>query len=381
MANEDLAAQPAAVAPMREATGRQEAGREEAERQAAEREEAERQVAERQVAGRQVAERDQIRFSRPLRYAIRAILFLALIGFLGFILQAGLVSAFMTNPGLNGLILGALAVGCLIALRELWRIHSEAGAASRLAADPAGARIDRRQVIAPLGGVLPALEGGSLAPAQATTLLESIAVRLDDGREVLRYLGGLLVFLGLLGTFWGLLDTVSSVGNVIRSLRTGAEAGVLFDELKTGLAAPLAGMGLSFSSSLFGIAGSLILGFLELQVAQSQRRFRNEVESWLGTRTSTATAPVPAIAALTRGGGDGLAERLDRLGAAMNEGGANNRAATQALASLAEGIQGLVQHMRSEQQLIRDWVEAQAAREKDLKRLIERLTAERMMEP
>ncbi len=372
MANEDLAAQPAAVAP----------GRQETERQAAGRQAAEREEAGRQEAVRQEAVREETRFSRPLRYAIRAILFLALIGFLGFILQAGLVSAFMTNPGLNGLILGALAVGCLIALRELWRIHSEAGAANRLAADPAGTRIDRRQVIAPLGGVLPALDGGSLAPAQATTLLESIAVRLDDGREVLRYLGGLLIFLGLLGTFWGLLETVSSVGNVIRSLRTGAEAGVLFDELKAGLAAPLAGMGLSFSSSLFGIAGSLILGFLELQVAQAQRRFRNEVETWLGTRTSTATAPGPAMAFQPRGGvGDALAERLDKLGAAMNEGGANNRAATQALASLAEGIQGLVQHMRSEQQLIRDWVEAQAAREKDLKRLIERLTAERMMEP
>ncbi len=351
MANEDMAAGPAAVAPMREATGRQEAGRE------------------------------QTRFSRPLRYAIRAILFLALIGFLGFILQTGLVAAFMTNPGLNGLILGALAVGCLIALRELWRIQSEAGAANRLAADPAGARIDRRQVIAPLGGVLPALEVGSLAPAQASTLLESVAVRLDDGREVLRYLGGLLVFLGLLGTFWGLLDTVSSVGNVIRSLRTGAEAGVLFDELKAGLAAPLAGMGLSFSSSLFGIAGSLILGFLELQVAQAQRRFRNEIETWLGTRTSTMGTPALAMAFQPRGGNDGLSEKLDKLGAAISEGGANNRAATQALANLAEGIQGLVQHMRAEQQLIRDWVEAQAAREKDLKRLIERLTAERMMEP
>jgi hypothetical protein len=349
MANEDMAAEPAAVAPMREATGRQEAGRE------------------------------QTRFSRPLRYAIRAILFLALIGFLGFILQAGLVAAFMTNPGLNGLILGALAVGCLIGLRELWRIQSEAGAANRLAADPAAARVDRRQVIAPLGGVLPALEVGSLAPAQAATLLESVAVRLDDGREVLRYLGGLLVFLGLLGTFWGLLDTVSSVGNVIKSLRTGAEAGVLFDELKAGLAAPLAGMGLSFSSSLFGIAGSLILGFLELQVAQAQRRFRNEIETWLGTRTST-TAP-PALAMAFQPRGDGLAEKLDKLGAAMNEGGANNRAATQALANLAEGIQGLVQHMRAEQQLIRDWVEAQAAREKDLKRLIERLTNDSVMEP
>lgn len=320
--------------------------------------------------------RTQVRFSRPLRYVVRAVLFLALIGFLGYILQAGLVQAFMTNPGLNGLILGALFVGCLIALRELWRLYSEARAATSLAVDPASAEVRRGQVIAPMGSVLPALERGTLAPAQAVSVLESIAVRLDDGREVLRYLSGLLVFLGLLGTFWGLLDTVGSVGTVIKSLRTGAEAGVLFDELKAGLSAPLAGMGLSFSSSLFGIAGSLILGFLDLQVGQAQRRFRNEVESWLGSRTGTPEAPATLLAT-----GNPLADRFEQLSAAMADGASNNRAATQALSNLAEGIQGLVQHMRSEQQMIRDWVEAQAAREKDLKRLIDRLTADQVSEP
>ncbi|MCO5091492.1 flagellar motor protein MotA [Bosea sp. (in: a-proteobacteria)] len=320
--------------------------------------------------------RTPVRFSRPLRYVVRAVLFLALIGFLGYILQAGLIQAFMTNPGLNGLILGALLVGCLIALRELWRLHSEARAATGLAAAPAAAVVRRGQVIAPLGSVLPALESGTLLPAQAVSTLESIAVRLDDGREVLRYLAGLLVFLGLLGTFWGLLDTVGSVGTVIKSLRTGAEAGVLFDELKAGLSAPLAGMGLSFSSSLFGIAGSLILGFLDLQVGQAQRRFRNEVEGWLGSRTAQPGASAALLAA-----GNPLADRFEQLSAAMADGASNNRAATQALANLAEGIQGLVQHMRSEQQMIRDWVEAQAAREKDLKRLIDRLTADQITEP
>ena len=324
--------------------------------------------------GPAVTQREETRFSRPLRYVVRTLLFLALIGFLGLILQGGLSTAFMTNPGLNGLILGSLLVGVLIALREFLRLHSQARAATRLAAAPLQAEVDRSEVIAPLATVLPELDRGSLAPSQAATVLESIAVRLDDGREVLRYLGGLLVFLGLLGTFWGLLDTVSSVGDVIKGLRTGAEAGVLFDELKAGLARPLAGMGLSFSSSLFGIAGSLILGFLELQVAQAQRRFRNEVESWLGSRT----ANMPTAGFMGPVQND---DRFDRISAAMAEGTANNRAATQALANLAEGIQGLVQHMRSEQQLIRDWVEAQASREKDLKRLIDRLTAENVSEP
>jgi hypothetical protein len=324
--------------------------------------------------------REQTRFSRPLRYVVRSLLFLALIGLVGFIMQAGLITAFMTNPPLNGLIGGSLVVGVLIALRELWRIHSEARAATRLAAAPLDTEIRRNRVIAPLRPVLPALEAGSLAPAQAATLLESIAVRLDDGREVLRYLAGLLVFLGLLGTFWGLLDTVSSVGDVIKSLRTGGEAGVLFDELKAGLSRPLAGMGLSFSSSLFGIAGSLILGFLDLQLGQAQRRFRNEMESWLGSR-SLLTTQIGGMTMAMPAVGSGLDERFDKLSAAMSEGSANNRAATQALANLAEGIQGLVQHMRTEQQMIRDWVEAQASREKELKRLIDRLTADHVTEP
>ncbi len=142
--------------------------------------------------------REDTRFSRPLRYVVRALVFLALIGFLGFILQQGLIKAFMTNPGLNGLIAGALLVGVLVALRELWRLSSEARAATRLAAAPRHADIRRGEVIAPLGSVLPALDEGTLAPSQASTIVESIAVRLDDGREVLRYLAGLLVFLGLL---------------------------------------------------------------------------------------------------------------------------------------------------------------------------------------
>ena len=210
-----------------------------------------------------------------------------------------------------------------------------------------------------------------------------MSLRLDEGRETLRYLAGLLVFLGLLGTFWGLLETVSSVGNVIKSLRTGGEAGVLFDELKSGLAAPLAGMGLSFSSSLFGIAGSLVLGFLDLQLGQSQRRLRTDVENWLGEFTANGQFIAPdrdtsrAAAAVTQSVAFPIAEfntRMDRLITSVSE-GTGGRAASDAMANLAEGVQSLVQHMRAEQQMLRDWVEAQAEREREMKRLLDRLSA------
>ena len=189
----------------------------------------------------------------------------------------------------------------------------------------------------------------------------------------MRYLAGLLVFLGLLGTFWGLIDTVGSVGRIISSLRTGQDSAVLFDELKNSLAGPLQGMGLSFSASLFGLAGSLVLGFLDLQAGQAQSRFYTELEDWL----ATSTMDTPAEPALRTGTPQELAIALNRLTAAVND-GAGGRAATQAMANLAEGVQGLVQHMRAEQQMIRDWVEAQATREKELKQVLDRLSRERL---
>ena len=114
-------------------------------------------------------------------------------------------------------------------------------------------------------------------------LLDSIATRLDEARDMARYMTGLLVFLGLLGTFWGLIETVGSVGKVIENLNVGGEAGNVFDALKEGLAAPLGGMGIAFSSSLFGLAGSLVLGFLDLQAGQAQNRFYTDLEDWLST--------------------------------------------------------------------------------------------------
>jgi hypothetical protein len=327
------------------------------------------------------------RLSRPLRYLIRMLVFLALIGFGVFILQTPVMSAFMANPGLNGLIIGCLLVGVLVALREVMRLRGEAAAGNALQGGAPPTMVGPLPVLAPLLTVLPAIERRSLSASQSATVLESIALRLDEGRDTLRYLAGLLVFLGLLGTFWGLLETVSSVGAVINTLRTGGEAGVLFEELKAGLSAPLSGMGLSFSSSLFGVAGSLVLGFLDLQVGQAQRRFRVEVEDWMvtglgpagmqrvgdGPGLPPAIAPSLTSAQLT----PDLALQLQRTAQVLADNAGGGKQATQAMANLAEGIQGLVQHMRSEQQLIRDWVEAQSGREKETRRLLERLLADR----
>jgi hypothetical protein len=324
------------------------------------------------------------RISRPLRQLIRVLVFLALVGFVVFILNQPMRSAFMANPGLNGLIVGVLVVGLLVAFREFVRLDREVGAANRLkAGDPAG-RARSMPIIAPVAAVLPALQRRGLGIDQVAVVTDAVSVRLDEGRETLRYLAGLLVFLGLLGTFWGLLETVSSVGGVINTLRTGGEAGVLFEELKAGLSAPLSGMGLSFSSSLFGIAGSLVLGFVDLQLGQAQRGFRTELEDWISasahlspSEPAAPAAPAPAIGTAPAADNRELVARLEKVAQGLSDATGGGRQSTQAMANLAEGIQSLVQHMRSEQQLIRDWVEAQAQREKETRRLLERLIAER----
>jgi hypothetical protein len=204
------------------------------------------------------------------------------------------------------------------------------------------------------------------------SILDSIATRLDEARDIMRYMTGLLVFLGLLGTFWGLIETVSSVGGVIQGLKASGDAGSMFDSLREGLAAPLSGMGISFSSSLFGLAGSLVLGFLDLQSSQAQNRFYTELEDWLST-TVYDHAAEPAVATANVTGE--VRSAIDRLREAMDQAG-SGKAASNAMVNLAEAIQGLVHHMRNEQQMIRDWVDGQAEQQREIKRLLEIMVRE-----
>jgi hypothetical protein len=202
--------------------------------------------------------------------------------------------------------------------------------------------------------------------------LDSLATRLDEARDISRYLTGLLVFLGLLGTFWGLIETVGSVGGIIKNLNVGGDADSVFNALKEGLAAPLGGMGISFSSSLFGLAGSLILGFLDLQTSQAQNRFYTNLEDWLATTVQDTGAMGLSGGAVVPAG---VTEAIDRLRLSVNEAG-SGKATTAAMANLAEAIQGLVQHMRAEQQMIRDWADAQAKLNSDIRRFMEILSRE-----
>jgi hypothetical protein len=288
-------------------------------------------------------------------------------------------TAFLANPGLNALIIAVLGIGIALAFLQLIRLFPENDWVNgyRLA-DP-GLAVERPPVLlAPMAVLLRDRIGRMAISSQMMRgILDSIAARLDEARDISRYMTGLLVFLGLLGTFWGLIETMGSVGSMINSLKPGGDAGALFDSLKEGLAAPLGGMGISFSSSLFGLAGSLVLGFLDLQTSQAQNRFYTELEDWLSTtvrdlvveRDPTGVAPMSGMMS-----GD-LRTAIERLREAIIDGG-SNRATTAAMANLAEAIQGLVHHMRTEQQMIRDWVDSQAQQHRDVRRLLEILVRE-----
>ena len=300
------------------------------------------------------------RLTPPRVFLARMLVFIILAAFLALILYRQIAIAFMANPGLNGLILGVLAIGILLSLRQVARLFPETRWVNAMAgggAPPARAPV----LLAPVAAILgESLGGRGISTATLRAILDSIGTRLDESREIARYITGLLVFLGLLGTFWGLLETVGSIGGVIKSMQTGADAAVMFDDLKNGLAAPIAGMSISFTSSLFGLAGSLVVGFLDLQAGQAQNRFYTELEDCLSL--NVAEAPVAVIERAAAGEPP-----------IPNEGA---KAATVAMANLAEGIQGLVQHMRKEQQMMRDWVEAQAEQQKDIRKLLERIAAE-----
>jgi hypothetical protein len=319
---------------------------------------------------------DPLKLSSPRIFLVRMMVFLVLCALVVVILYKQIAIAFVSNVGLNTVIILVLIIGIMLTFRQVIRLFPEVDWVNGFRLADPGLAMDRPPVLlAPMASILGDRMGRmSISSTMMRGILDSIATRLDEARDISRYMTGLLVFLGLLGTFWGLIVTVGSVGNVINTLKVGGDAQSTFDSLREGLAAPLSGMGISFSSSLFGLAGSLVLGFLDLQSSQAQNRFYTDLEDWLSTTVRDLGAGGEAVASAGAAPGD-MRVAVDRLKEVIAEGG-SSRAATTAMANLAEAIQGLVHHMRTEQQMIRDWVDSQAEQHREIRRLLEILVRE-----
>lgn len=320
---------------------------------------------------------DPYLLASPNVYLVKMIIFLILILMLGGILAAQLASAFWANPFINGLILFVLIIGILLSFRQVTRLVPEIRWVNSLQEGTPTEANKQPVLLAPVAFILRDQVGETIiTPASLRSILDSVGIRLDEAHETARYLTGLLVFLGLLGTFFGLLQTVNSVSGVIQSLDvTSGDSSSLFSNLTEGLEAPLAGMGTAFSSSLFGLSGSLILGFLDLQAGQAQNAFATELEDWMASMTEL-DHPVTQMQATGLGiSGDEMHTVLAQLGDKMQKTDSSQNA-IRAMAELAHGIDGLVKHIRAEQEDLRRHILEQGETNKKLRDLIDAMLAE-----
>ncbi len=318
----------------------------------------------------------------PAVYLVRMAAFLAFVGTAAGLLSTQLIAAFMGSPALNGLILAVLVLGIAWNLRQVLRLRPEvrwlqAYQTSHLQL----AALPSPRLLAPMASMLagrgPDREDGArmtLSTSAMRTLLDGLASRLDESRELSRYMTGLLIFLGLLGTFWGLLKTIGSISTVIAGMSAGSgDLNHILDQLKSGLAEPLNGMGTAFSASMFGLAGALVLGFLDLTAGQAQNRFFNELEEWLAglTRLSSGvlaegegSVPVYVQALLEQ-----TAENLESLQRILARGEAGREQANQAIIALNERMNALSDTMRATQQAMTRIAETQTVLAPALQRL------------
>lgn len=318
----------------------------------------------------------------PRVYLVHMVVFTLVVGILAAILFPNIRNAFYANVGLNGLIIGTLLLGVLYAYRMVWRLFPEINWVNGFRVGQSSEEnLATPVLLAPMATLLGDRQGLTvLSTNTMRSLLDSLASRLDESRDLLRYLVGLLIFLGLLGTFWGLLQTVTSVGDAIKNLDvTAGQSSSMFEELKSGLQKPLAGMGLSFSSSLFGLAGSLILGFLDLKASQAQNRFYHNLEDWLSTITDIQVGEGGQTGTnnYLRFDLQGLQRGIDKLGQQLENGKSHadgNGSSDESIEQLADAVASLVQQMREEQKMVRTWAQTQQVQQNEIQRLLIRAT-------
>lgn len=313
---------------------------------------------------------DPYHLASPFIYLVKIIIFLVIVGLVGLILANTIITFFWANPFINSLIALTLIIGIALSFRQVIRLFPEIKWVNSL--QDGQMPPTQPVLLAPVAGLLRDRLGEAvITPSSMRSILDSVGNRLDEAKDTSRYLTGLLVFLGLLGTFYGLLETVTAVGSAISALdATQSDAASMFANLKDGLTAPLAGMGTAFSSSLFGLSGSLVLGFLDLQSSQAQNAFYTDLEDWMTSMTEL-DHPVTAMQASGLGlSGGEMQAMFDQLGSTMQSTNSSQNA-IRAMAELARGIDGLVKHIRAEQDDLRKHIIEQGETNRRLRDLME----------
>ena len=324
--------------------------------------------------------------TRPQRYLFRMIVFLLIVAGACAALYPRLHEAFAANAVLNGLILGVLLLGVVYIFRQVIVLKPEVDWLQNLRQESSGGVIfadalsGQRppRLLAPMATMLGERRGRiSLSTMSMRTLLDGIQSRIQESHEISRYLIGLLIFLGLLGTFWGLLETVKGVSDTIAGLgETATDPAVLFDNFMDGLKDPVSGMGTAFSSSLFGLAGSLVLGFLELQAEQAHNRFVNDLEEWLsGVTKLTGGGPIGdgegSVPAYIQALLEKTADSLDQLQHTISRGEGERNMVNTNLGTLTERLSTMTDQMRAEQSVLLRLAEMQAQMKPVFTRLAE----------
>jgi hypothetical protein len=291
-------------------------------------------------------------FSQPVRQILMMCIVIALVGAGAYLAYSKIYPIFSSNPWLNGAILGVFAIGVFSCFWQVVTLVTSVSWIEGFAADRPGYEATAApSLLAPLAALLRSRGARTqISNSSARSILESVASRIEEARDMTRYLSNLLIFLGLLGTFFGLATTVPGVVDTIRALapKEGQNASDVFENLMGGLGTQLSGMGTAFSSSLLGLAGSLVVGLLELFVTRGQNRFYRELEEWVSSFTRIS------FSGETEGSGDQgamagildqMVEQMEALQAIVAEAETRRTATDERLLRLTQSLERLSNKM------------------------------------
>lgn len=285
----------------------------------------------------------RVQFTPPLRQLTLMLISLGLVAAGVSLAYPRISGIFLANIWLNGFIALVFVIGVLATFWQTLQLFSSVRWIGGFVAQTPGHQITiAPRLLAPLASLLRSHGTGShISATSARSILDSVGTRIEEERDITRYLVNLLIFLGLLGTFYGLATSVPAVVETIRSLapQEGESALSGFGRLMSGLEAQMGGMGTAFSSSLLGLAGSLVVGILELFATQAQNRFYRELEEWLSSITRLGNAVSDG-----EGGAIGaVVEVLDSLGEQMEAMRLVQEQAEDSRARLDDALQALAQ--------------------------------------